>query len=267
MLLANKKKKNLNSSYVEQTNSVFNINHFLNLGNLEKNNFLKDLKASKILLVKDVEINYIKQIKEKIGNRNVATFYHIACIFNFTELSKLSLCHIERLFPLVCENINFKKLDFDLIAKIISSSELNTDSEIEVLYAADGWIAHNFEERSKFASRLLAKVRLNLLSVDALKSIIKCNVSFNKIDDALLTNVLKNNKSSFQKKTSRYCSQQMFNIIVSGGYTKRLNRSRKNTVRKVNYISEKFNVENCSNVKIIAPMKLRRAYHKLVYCR
>ena len=234
---------------------------------MEKNKFSKNLKASKILLVKDVESNCINQIEEKIGNKNVATFYHIACIFNFTELSKLSLCHIERCFPLVCENINFKQLDFDLIAKIISSSELNTDSEIEVFNAADNWIAYNFEERSKFASRLLGKVRLNLLSVDALKSIIKCNVSFNKIDDVLLTSVLKNNKSTFQKKTSRYCSQQMFNIVVSGGFTKRLNRSGRNTVRKNNCFYEKFSVENCSDVKVIAPMKTRRENHKLVYCR
>ena len=230
---------------------------------MEKNNFSKNLKASKILLVKDVESNCINQIEEKIGNKNVATFYHIACIFNYTELSKLSLCHIERLFPLVCENINFKKLDFDLIAKIISSSELNTDSEIEVFNAADNWIAHDFEERRKFASRLLAKVRLNLLSVDALNCILESNVSISKIDDcvAILKNVLKNNKSSLKNKLSRYWSQDMYKIILSGGYKNQTSFSN------VSDVTKQIDVKNLNNMKNIDPLKIKRATHRSVYCR
>ena len=105
-----------------------------------------------------VEKKDFKRKKKKVSNRNVATFYQIACIFNYSELVKYSLSYIERCFPIVCKKNNFNNLSFYLIAKTISSSELNIDSEMEVINAIDNWIRYNFEERGKFASRLLSKL-------------------------------------------------------------------------------------------------------------
>ena len=198
----------------------------------------------------------------KVRNKNVATFYQIACMFNFSELVRFSLCYIERFFPIVFKKINFKNLSFDLIAKIASSSDLNTDSEIEVINAINLWISHNFEERSKFASRLLSKVRLNLLSFDALKSILESNVSFIKIDDcvAMLKNVLIN-KISLQNNTSRYCSKNMFSILLSGGYEDHPNG------KKFSDVTTEINAKNLNIVKDISTAKIKRVGHRSVYCR
>ena len=214
-------------------------------------------------MLNDVEKKDFERIEKKVKNRNVVTFYQIACVFNFSELVKLSLCYIERCFPIVCKMNNFENLSFALIAKVTSSSELNIDSEKEVINAINNWISYDFEERIKFASRLLSKVRLNLLSVDALNCILESNVSISKIDDcvAILKNVLKNNKSSLKNKLSRYWSQDMYKIILSGGYKNQTSFSN------VSDVTKQIDVKNLNNMKNIDPLKIKRATHRSVYCR
>ena len=115
-------------------------------GNLSLIKFVKILKEKKILLLNDIEHKNFKQIEKLVRNRNSATFYQIASIFNFTELQTFSMCYIERCFPIVCEKNNFKILEFAQVAKIISSSELNIDLEMEVKNAINFWIIYDFEE-------------------------------------------------------------------------------------------------------------------------
>ena len=217
------------------------------------------LKSKKILLLHDVEKKNFNRTEKKVRNRNVATFYQIATIFNFDKLEKFSLCYIERCFPIVCKKNNFKNLSLALFAKIISSSELNIDSEVEVINAVNNWISYDFEERSKFANRLLSKVRLNLLSIVALNSILESELSISKIDDcvSILTKGFKNNESCFKNKRSRYCTQDMYNLILSGG----------NIKNKVSDVTNQFNVKNFNNVKQIDPLRIKRAIHRSVYCR
>ena len=76
---------------------------------------------------------------------------------------------------MVVETKNFLHLDFNLIAKILSSSELNIHSEVEVFNAAISWLNRNSEERSKYSKQLLLKVRFHLLSEDAKIHIINRN--------------------------------------------------------------------------------------------
>ena len=140
---------------------------------------IKILKANKILLLDYVENEDYKRIEKIARNTNVATFYQIASIFKINGLGKFSLSYIERCFPIVFDKEN---LDFVRIAKIISSSELRIDSEMEVLNAFDSWVSYDFVKRSKFASRLLLKVRFNLLPVNALNMILDSDMSFSKID-------------------------------------------------------------------------------------
>ena len=213
-------------------------------------------------MIDDIENKNFKQIEMKLRNSNVATFYQISSIFNFSELVKFSLRYIERCFPMVCKNINLNNLSLVLIAKIISSSELNIDSEKELINAIDSWISYDFEKRSKFASRLLSKVRLNLLSNGALNSMLDSDVCFNRIDDcvAILNDVL-NNKISFQNITSRYCSQNMYSIILCGGYENKPNG------RKFSDVTKLINAKNVNNVTDINSMKIKIYHLSLVYCR
>ena len=220
------------------------------------------LKSKKILLLNDVEKKCFNRTEKEVRNRNVATFYQIATIFNFDKLEKFSMCYIERCFPMVCKKNNFKNLSLALIVKITSSSELSIDSEMEVINAIDNWISYDFEERSKFAIRLLSKVRFNLLSFDALNSILDSDLSVSKIDDcvAKLNDVL-NNKISLQNTTNRYCSQSMYSIILEGGIEDQTNG------RKFSEVTKQINVKNFNNVTEIGSIKKKMLCQNLVYCR
>ena len=109
-------------------------------------------------------------------------YCQIAKLFNFTELLKHNLCYIERCFTVVCETRNFIELDFTLVAKILASSELCIDSELEVFQAAEKWVNYDYEERSKHARDLLLKVRLPLLPSHYLNSLLSRDLCFNNID-------------------------------------------------------------------------------------
>ena len=80
----------------------------------------------------------------------MATYFQIAKYFNLTKLAKLALSYIERCFTIFCETHNFLKLDYASVAKVLASSNLRLDSELEALKAADEWVSYNYDERMKF---------------------------------------------------------------------------------------------------------------------
>ena len=133
---------------------------------------------------------------------------------------------------------------------------------MDVINAIDNWISYDFEERSKFVSRLLSKVRLNLLSADALNSILENNVSISKINDciAILKNVFKNNIGSIKNKLSRYCSQDTFKILLSGGCINHQNG------RKISDVTKQIDVKNINN-QTTDLLRIKREGHVSVYCR
>ena len=96
---------------------------------------------------------------------------------------------------MVVNSKSFLELDYETLEKILDSSDLYVSSEFEVLNAAGNWLNHNIDERSKFARKLLMKVRLPLLSEAALKFILNKHTSFSKNSecDAILKQVLNRN--------------------------------------------------------------------------
>ena len=207
------------------------------------------------------------EIKNKINVKNVATFYQVAKKFNFAELAKTTLCYIERCFAIACETKNFLQLDFTTVAKILASSELHIDSELQVLNAADKWVRYHYKERSKFAKELLLKVRLPLLSNHVLCSILsRSRLSFNRTNECLhlLKQVSHNSKMFYEYKSkgfcsSRYCTNNMFNIVISGGH------------QHNNFIGirslQQVNGDDLKVVKDLASTKKPRKFHQSVYHR
>ena len=86
-------------------------------------------------------------IGDKISVKNVTTFYQWGKLYKVTSLIEVALIYIERCFAMVVENQNFLELDFNPVIKILSSSELNIDSELEIINAANKWLKHNSKER------------------------------------------------------------------------------------------------------------------------
>ena len=134
----------------------------------EDNQFIQNLKVSKVAYDENLEGNICKYIKKRINLNNVLLCYKIADFFNLRNVADINLYYIERCFTMVAETRKFLELDFTLVKKILSSSELEINSELEVFSAADNWISYNHKERSKFAKCLLLTVRLLLLSTSAL---------------------------------------------------------------------------------------------------
>ena len=214
-------------------------------------------------MLEDLENNDFKELRKKINVKNVATYHQTGKLFNSTELAELTLCYIERCFTTVCETKNFLELDFNLIENILGSSELRIDSELEVLNAADEWVQYNYKARNKLAKDLLLKVRLPLLPTHVINSLLTKNWSFTRIDDCV--NILKevSQKSFYQNKpnifySNRFCTQNMFDILVSGG------RNRRRTERSR---FQQVDGNNFDDVKSLASMTLGRQDHKLIYCR
>ena len=123
---------------------------------------------------------------------------------------------------MIAETKNFVKLDYRFVSEILSSSQLNITSELEVFKAADGWLRYHFVERSKFAKELIFKVRLPLLSNYALNSVLCNDSSFRNSEDCLVLvkQILKDkyfyrNSMKFDCST-RYCNQNMFNTLSVG---------------------------------------------------
>ena len=190
--------------------------------NFDDNTIISGLKLNKIVFKEELENFLSEKISDKLDSKNVSTYYTIASVFELPKLSKNYSCFIERWFTTVINYPNFLELDYNSVAKILSSSGLNIDSEMEVFFAAKWWLSHNVKQRSKYAEKLFLKIRFSLLSPPALNFIIGKIMSFkiSDVSDSLINEILQiqtDGRSNNLSTTVRYCNQTNFNIIVCGG--------------------------------------------------
>ena len=76
-------------------------------------------------------------IKDKLNIKNILVFLTLFDSFKISDLKIATLNYIYRSFTIITDTLNFLELDFKLIAKILSSSQLCITSEFEVFNAAD----------------------------------------------------------------------------------------------------------------------------------
>ena len=113
---------------------------------------------------------------------------HLSELFGSTSLADLAMSCIERCFLLLADSQSFLELEYKYVALILKSSELYIDSELQVFNAANLWLFHKIEERTKHAKNILQRVRLSLLSAPTLNSLLLEkffveNSSFSTIDE------------------------------------------------------------------------------------
>ena len=168
---------------------------------------------------------------------------------------------MERCFTMLVDTDNFLELDYNLVAKILESSKLFITSEVEVYNAADRWLSYNIKDRSKFAKRLLLKVRLHLLSEHALKNLLNEYSLFAVIDEciSIVKTISATNTEIFEEKsgvnyTNRYCNQNNFNMLIFGG---------DHPNKLVNNVTQ-INGNNPKDVKALHPMERERKCFKVV---
>ena len=129
------------------------------------------MKESKVVLKTSLDYKVCETIEEIATFQNIAALYEASTVFNLSKLTKMLLERIESFFAAFSDSHNFVELSFSSVSKILSSSKLDLTSELEVFNAAKAWLAHNVEERSRFAKNILLPIRLPFLSDHALKFI------------------------------------------------------------------------------------------------
>ena len=242
---------------------VFTLRFLIFIDKSEKKEYesVEKLKLNNLMLVEDKKLT--KYMMAKVTLRNVITFYSVAKTHNLLYVAELSIRFIERCFPKLTKTKNFSQLDFDCVIKIVSSSELNILSEVEVFDAVNTWLKHKSKQRSKYAIQLLLKVRLALLSEYALKYIKNCKSSFNgvhefeKIVNEFLCGkkrLLKNNPSYSLRR--RCCTQAKFKLLICGGFDSRNKKIVRNT--------KQVDGDNFNNIKILSSMSENRYCFKAV---
>ena len=217
---------------------------------------LQSLKDDKVILIEDNGREIYKLIESKRNIKNVAVLYFISQLFNCSVVSKELMQFIERCFPMFVDCTSFLDLDFKIILKIFSSSELHIDSEMQVFNAVVSWLGYK-KERKVYAKDLILKIRLSLLSDPALKLIIE-NIAFFIDDYTFINDVVKDKVKGSQfkktKKVSRYCTNNYFNIVLCGG------RNSDTVVRDVYSVK----VHDLKTVKKLPNLKKGRQLNEVV---
>ena len=181
--------------------------------------FLSSLNNNKVLINKDAENELCKGIEDRININNATALYYLSHLFNSPNVSKPALQLMERCFPMLVDSRSFLELDYKSVIRILSSSYLHIDSELEVFNAIVMWLSH-LKERGKYAKNILFMVRLSLLSISALKHIkskYSCFIDDFTFIDNLITGKNKSPRSVYLKSQTRFCEQDKFNILVCGG--------------------------------------------------
>ena len=183
------------------------------------------LKLNQLELDKCTKDNVHDFIKSKINPQNVATYFCLSKLYNLPDISKVAMDYIQCWFTAVAKTKNFLHLDFPLIKRIVSSSKLNTTSEIEVFTAANDWMSCNFQEKVKHAKHLLLLIRLPLLTKSAFTHVLTKSSAFQEVDECrTLINIILENKDLYFKQlpsssfSSRYYSNNNFDVLHCGDH-------------------------------------------------
>ena len=119
-------------------------------------------------------------LKEELSSGNSCFYYELMKQCRKKENILIVLHYIQEHFCKIIEDNKHLDLGFDSLKDLLSDSGLKLSSEIEVFNAADLWIKHDANERSRFAIELLKLVRFPLLSPAALDLLVKKENSFTK---------------------------------------------------------------------------------------
>ena len=188
-----------NHIYLQKKNILNFCYQIVGSTNKTNRDFVTSSKENKIKLNEVIEKELYKTVEVKIGTNNVAALYNFSQLYSSSNASKPPLQFIERCFQMFVDCTSFLELDLKLISKILSSSELNIDSEMEVFNAVVSWLEYK-KERKIYAKDLFLKVRLCFLSDPALK-LIKEKISCLIDDFAFINEVITEKKKYLTQKT------------------------------------------------------------------
>ena len=159
-------------------------------------NSIPNLKMSKLML--DDKIVPASSFTAMVRTNNIYCFFLFSKIFRQKVLHDNVTSLIKHSFVSLSKVDEFKLIDFNLLKFIVSWSDLNITSEIEVFTAIVDWGEYDKNTRISFMIDLLKQVRLPLLSSEIIESVIKTHFlcSNQKCIDYIDSVLVKKNKSS-----------------------------------------------------------------------
>ena len=138
---------------------------------MKDKNFIPFLKMSKLMLSdKNVRASSLTVF---VRTNNIYCFFRVSKIFCQKVLHDYVTSTIKHSFVSLSKANKFKLIDFNLLKFIVSRSDLNITSEIEVFRAIVEWVEYDKNTRINFIVDLLKQVRLPLLSSEIIKNVIK----------------------------------------------------------------------------------------------
>ena len=165
-------------------------------------------------------------IFKKSNLKNYLFYYKVTKLYHLKKLNNF-FCNILLQRYLSKKDVNiFYKLNLKDFCKILSCTELQMSSELELFNAAVDWINYKPKQRKKHMSTLLKFIRLPLLSDKILTDVIKkhkfCKHCINcsyTIDKAIKNKTNCADKSSNTQFQNRYymCQFERNQIIKVGG--------------------------------------------------
>ena len=110
---------------------------------------------------------------EIVDKKNLCLLLSTSKIFFLNKLRNYLMSSLKNSFVSFSKTDTFNAIDYKLFKSIISRSDLNVSTEIEVFNALVSWIEHDEKTRGKFGFDLLKMVRLPLLSSEFIKNVVK----------------------------------------------------------------------------------------------
>ena len=181
--------------------------------------FTKSLVLNKLFLNNDEDISFNDHLMDTINVFNVAIFYKLAGIYSLANLTEGCFSFIQRCFTMVATTTNFLELGYNYVMKILSSSEVNVTSELEVFNVVENWVNYDKKERKQHFYNLLK----NCVSYETLKRVLSKNSCYNSeslsVVEEVLTEKTQLNRGvlSSINLNRRFCSQDLFQILFCGG--------------------------------------------------
>ncbi|CAH1791048.1 unnamed protein product, partial [Owenia fusiformis] len=211
----------------KQTIEIFDIDstsmeliiNFAYTGNVEitMTNAQSLMAASSLFQMTSIVNACAKYMETQLDVSNCIPMHYLAAIHNCNELASKAKEHIEKNFNEVTECEEFLQLSVEKLSEIISSSDLNVDSEEIIFESIVDWINHDKNQREEYMKKLLPHVRFSLLSIKYIHNNIDTNETVRNCDTCqkLLKAV-----HVFENSPDTYKGDHVFNMELRSGMIK-----------------------------------------------
>ena len=202
-----------------------NIKFTLGKTEVDENNLVDLLEAERLLVNSNLKLYICEKVVEMLTIKNCCFYLELSKLFCLKDLrdflyNNIFQCYLTKFNLRLFYELSFK----DLL--ILISSELQTDSELEVFNSIVDWINYKESERKIYIDKLLKFVRLPLLTKEIIVNVVKAhplcsnNLNCRTIIDKALE--IKKNKHQFLSSIflqNRYYGRKIDNkeIMFIGG--------------------------------------------------